>query len=103
MDILDILTRESENSSKVYLYEENGQWCAYERSARLVRLIMLNKAKIAQVNYEQYQIIIDRAELDLSRLIYYPIVSCSDHEIIIDLHAFKFSEEKELFTWLYGY
>lgn len=37
MEILDILTRESENTQQVYLYEEEGHWYAYERSAQLIK------------------------------------------------------------------
>ena len=37
MEILEILSRESENTQHVYVYEENGRWYAYERSAQLVK------------------------------------------------------------------
>lgn len=32
-DIIKILQREQEESNRIYLYEENGCWYAYERSA----------------------------------------------------------------------
>ena len=34
MDMFEIMDRESSSRSEVYLYEENGKWYAYDRSAR---------------------------------------------------------------------
>ena len=33
MDMFEIMDRESSSRSEVYLYEENGKWYAYDRSA----------------------------------------------------------------------
>ena len=40
MEILEILSRESENTQHVYVYEENGRWYAYGRSAQLVKYLL---------------------------------------------------------------
>lgn len=48
MEILDILTRESENTQQVYLYEEEGHWYAYERSAQLIKQLFKGLVKIKQ-------------------------------------------------------
>lgn len=45
MEILDILTRESENTQQVYLYEEEGHWYAYERSAQLIKQLFSRPLK----------------------------------------------------------
>ena len=77
MEILDILTRESENTQQVYLYEEEGHWYAYERSAQLI--------KIKQFVNTTYDIILDRVEIDLGTLIEKcPITLCSDSEMMIE-------------------
>ena len=34
-EILEILSKESENTQHVYVYEENGRWYSYVRSARV--------------------------------------------------------------------
>ena len=46
MEILEILSRESENTQHVYVYEENGRWYAYERSAQLVKYLLAELLKI---------------------------------------------------------
>ena len=75
MEMLDILTRESENTQQVYVYEEEGHWYAYERSAQLVKKILNGIVRI----------ILDRVEVDLATLIEKcPIVLCSDSEIVIE-------------------
>ena len=48
MEMLDILSRESENTYQVYLYEEEGKWYAYERSAQLVKQLLNGLVKIKQ-------------------------------------------------------
>lgn len=37
MDMFEIMDRESSSRSEVYLYEENGKWYAYDRSASLLK------------------------------------------------------------------
>lgn len=37
MDMFEIMDREFTSRSEVYLYEENGKWYAYDRSASLLK------------------------------------------------------------------
>ena len=57
MEILEILSRESQH---VYVYEENGRWYAYERSAQLVKYLLAELVKIKQFVNTTYDIILDR-------------------------------------------
>ena len=85
MEILDILTRESENTQQVYLYEEEGHWYAYERSAQLIKQLFKGLVKIKQFVNTTYDIILDRVEIDLGTLIEKcPITLCSDSEMMIE-------------------
>lgn len=85
MEMLDILTRESENTQQVYVYEENGHWYAYERSAQLIKRILKGLVKIKQFINSTYDIILDRVEVDLTTLIEKcPVTLCSDSEIVIE-------------------
>lgn len=85
MEILEILSRESENTQHVYVYEENGRWYAYEQSARLVKYLLAELVKIKQFVNTTYEIIIDRVEVDLAILIERcPILLCSDSEMVIE-------------------
>ncbi|GFZ39360.1 hypothetical protein [Bacteroides nordii] len=85
MEILDILTRESENTQQVYLYEEEGHWYAYEHSAQLIKQLFKGLVKIKQFVNTTYDIILDRVEIDLGVLIEKcPITLCSDSEMMIE-------------------
>lgn len=85
MEILEILARESENTCKVYLYEEDGHWFAYEHSAYLIKQMLKSIIKIKQIVCELYDVILDRVEVDIDILIYCPITLCSDSEMILEL------------------
>ena len=85
MEIIEILSRESENTQHVYVYEENGRWYAYERSAQLVKYLLAELVKIKQFVNTTYDIILDRVEIDLTTLIKRcPITLCSDSEMVIE-------------------
>ena len=85
MEILEILSRESENTQHVYVYEENGRWYAYERSAQLVKYLLAELLKIKQFVNTTYDIILDRVEVDLTTLIERcPITLCSASEMVIE-------------------
>lgn len=85
MEILEILSRESENTQHVYVYEENGRWYAYGRSAQLVKYLLAELVKIKQFVNTTYDIILDRVEVDLTALIEKcPIALCSDSEMVIE-------------------
>lgn len=83
-EMLDILTRESENIENVYLYEEAGHWYAYERSAQFVNTLLTGLVEMKRFVDNLYEIAIDRVEVDLSSIIDYPIILCSDSELVID-------------------
>ncbi|WP_455585292.1 hypothetical protein [Bacteroides sp.] len=85
MEMLEILSRESENTQHVYVYEEEGHWYAYERSAQLVKQIFKGLVKIKQFVNTTYDIILDRVEVDLNALVEKcPITLCSDTEMTIE-------------------
>ena len=85
MEILDILYRESENIQQVYIYEEEGKWYAYERSAQLIEQLLKGLVRIKQFVNHTYDIIVDRVEVNLGTLIEKcPITLCSDSEMVIE-------------------
>ena len=85
MEILEILSRESENTQQVYVYEEEGHWYAYERSAELVKQILKGLVSIKQFVNTTYEIILNRVEVDLTALIERcPITLWSDSEMVIE-------------------
>lgn len=85
MEILDILYRESGNIQQVYIYEEEGKWYAYERSAQLIEQLLKELVRIKQFVNHTYDIIVDRVEVNLGILIEKcPITLCSDSEMVIE-------------------
>lgn len=89
MDILDILRRESEDSSQVYLYEEEGHWYAYEQSAILIGKLLKGIVTIKQFIYETYELVLNRVEItDLSFLERCAVTSCSDSAITVTLDEY---------------
>ena len=85
MEMLDILSRESENTQCMYVYEEGGCWYAYEHSAQLIKQLLKELAKIKQFVNTTYDVILDRVEVDLAALIEKcPSMLCSDSELVIE-------------------
>ena len=85
MYILDILEREANGASQVYLYEEEGHWYAYEHSAILISKLLSGIVTIKQFIHGTYELILRRVEvMDLTQLTNCSISSCSDTELVID-------------------
>lgn len=85
MEMLEILSRESENTQYMYVYEEEGCWYAYEHSAQLIKQLLNELVKIKQFVSNTYDVILDRVEVDLTTLIERcPITLCSDSEMVIE-------------------
>lgn len=85
MELLEILKRESEDSSQVYLYEEAGRWYAYEHSAILICNFLKGAVTIKQFIHDTYELILNKVEItDFSILEKCLVTSCSDSEIILD-------------------
>lgn len=83
--MLEILSRESENTQQVYLYEQEGHWYAYERSAQLIKQLLQGLVKIKQFVNKTYDVVLDRVEVDLTALVEKcPIALCSDSEMILE-------------------
>ena len=85
MEMIDIISRELKNTQHVYLYEEEGKWYAYERSAQLIEQLLKGLVRIKQFVNHTYDIIVNRVEVNLAILIRrYPITLCSDSEMVIE-------------------
>ena len=84
MEILDILTREMEQTQQAFLYEEKGNWYAYENSASLIHKLLKDSVHIKTIINKTYDICLDRAEVDFSNLLDCHILQCSDSELVID-------------------
>lgn len=91
MDILSILTRESEShQNRIYVYEVDGKWYAYEHSAVLISKLLKGIVTLKQFINDTYEIIIRSVEIELDMLIEllidsHTITSCSDKELILAL------------------
>jgi len=67
--ILDVLTREVDNDHHIYLYRENGQWCAYEQSACQISTI-LKGCRIEKVVFSTYEIMLVKAILENDEVVH---------------------------------
>lgn len=83
MEILDILSRESEVSSNAYIYEENGHWYAYENSAFLLKDLLKGVLTVQKFINDIYDLALHKVEVDLAWLSRCCITSCSDTELVI--------------------
>lgn len=91
MEILQMLSRETEQAQKAYVYEEKGHWYAYENSANLLHSMLKDAVQINQFVNNTYEICLERTEIDFSYLVYCPIMQCSDSELIIDCSPYSFN------------
>lgn len=84
MEMHDILSRESENTQDVYLYEEEGRWYAYGRSAQLIKQLQQGLIKMKQLVNSAYGNVIDQVEVDFKTAIEKcTIILCSDSEMVL--------------------
>lgn len=81
-DIIKILQREQEESNRIYLYEENGCWYAYERSAFYLSQ-MLKGIALERFIVQKDTIWLVRAQIDFNHLPHEQLTSCSDEECIL--------------------
>lgn len=81
---MEILKRETEVTSNIYLYEENGRWYAYENSAYLISQLLKDLVSIERVVHDTF-LVLARVELEPEPeiLVRCYIVSCSDTELMI--------------------
>lgn len=84
MEMHDILSRESENTQDVYLYEVGGRWYAYGRSAQLVKQLQKGVVKMRQFVNSTCGSVIDQVEVDFKAAIEKcTIILCSDSEMVL--------------------
>jgi hypothetical protein len=85
MDIFEIMDRESFGKSEVYLYEEDGKWFAYHRSATLLRNSCGSMVKLKKQFHPFYGIMTEKIEVDLNQLLAMSwfVALCSDTEIVL--------------------
>lgn len=78
------MDKESCSKSEVYLYEEEGRWYAYHRSAKL-----LNKLSEAALKLKEtcsfYGVMLEKVEVDLERLLTmnWFVALCADNEMML--------------------
>lgn len=82
MEILQILAKESYNTNRIYLYEEDEKWYAYEQSAHYIRHIV-SSVQLSKQVYDPYAIVVIKAEIgkEIPLNENWEIVSCSDTEL----------------------
>jgi len=85
MEIFEIMDRESLNKSEVYLYEENGKWFAYDRSAASLLHCCKDTVNLKKQLYSFYGIMTEKVEVDLNQLLdmSWFVALCSDTEIML--------------------
>lgn len=84
MNLLEIMDRESSSRSEVYLYEEEGHWYAYHRSAKSLKKLSEAALKLKEA-CTFYGVMLDKVEVDLERLLSmnWFIALCSDTEMML--------------------
>ena len=85
MEPKDILQLESSNTRQAYLFEENGHWYAYERSATRIEKFLKGFADFKH----RVQDVCGRikVEIDLSILEKCSITLCEDSLLVLDCPA----------------
>lgn len=83
-NLLEIMDKESCSKSEVYLYEEEGRWYAYHRSAKSLSKLSEAALKLKEACFF-YGVMLDKVEVDLNKLLNGPwfVALCSDTEMIL--------------------
>ena len=83
-NLLEIMDKESCSKSEVYLYEEEGRWYAFHRSAKSLSKLSEAALKLKEACFF-YGVMLDKVEVDLNKLLNGPwfVALCSDTEMIL--------------------
>lgn len=83
-NLLEIMDKESCSKSEVYLYEEEGHWYAYHRSAKSLKKLSEAALKLKEA-CSFYGIMLDKVEVDLNKLLNgsWFVALCSDTEMML--------------------
>lgn len=83
MNLLEIMDKESCSNSEVYLYEEQGRWYAYHRSAKALQKLSEAALKLKEA-CTFYGVMLEKVEVDLERLLgmNWSVALCSDNEMM---------------------
>lgn len=82
--LLEIMDKESYGRSEVCLYEEEGRWYAYHRSASMLKKFGGVALKLKGA-CSFYGVMLDKVEVDLNKLLNGPwfVALCSDTEMML--------------------
>jgi len=84
VNLLEIMDKESCSKSEVCLYEEEGHWYAYHRSAKLLKKLSEAALKLKDV-CTFYGAMLEKVEVDLERLLSmnWFVALCADDEMML--------------------
>lgn len=85
MDIMKIMDRERSSRSEVYLYEEEGHWYAYDRSALLLKRLAKEAVKLKKQACSFYGVLLEKVEVDLNKVLNgsWFVALCADDEMLL--------------------
>lgn len=83
-NLLEIMDKESYSNSEVYLYEEEGRWYAYHRSAAALKKFSNTALRLKEA-CTFYGVMLEKVEVDLERLLgmNWFVALCSDNEMTL--------------------
>lgn len=84
VDIIKILKREQEEDNLIYVYEENGCWYAYEKSAYYLSQMLKGKLSLERFTIENDILWLVRAKVSFEFLPHEHFTSCGDYECVIN-------------------